>query len=164
MKSRWLQILTAPVQRRFATWLERRMPAVSTLVLEQRTIFILPAPSGIYFFAMGLVVLIGAAFWLSSQLPLSDHGTPTLLVPAALSTLLIGLLALTIRRGVLSQGIGYLIMENGIFAFGVGLSTMPVVVEFGLFFDLLVCTLLFGTVVRTLNSLPNPVDTGPLSE
>jgi hydrogenase-4 component E len=110
------------------------------------------------------VMLLGIAFGLSSHIPAPHQTTPALLVPTALAMLLIGLLTLMIRSLPTMQVIGYLTMENGVFAFGIGVSNLPIVVELGLLFDLLICTILFGAVMPHINETLEPVDTHSLVE
>ncbi|MBP7676407.1 MAG: hydrogenase, partial [Thermoanaerobaculia bacterium] len=58
------------------------------------------------------------AILFSGNLPLAPEHAGTLLVPASLATLLSGFLVLTTRKKAISQVVGYLILENGIFIFG----------------------------------------------
>ena len=61
----------------------------------------------------------------------SDACAP-LLVPASLATVLAGFLLLTTRRKAIMQVLGYLVLENGIFLFGLLLvEAMPFLVEIG---------------------------------
>jgi len=62
------------------------------------------------------------------------------------------------RRKALTQALGYLILENGIYVFGVLLAeAMPFMVEAGVLLDLLVAIFIMGIMVnqisRTFSSL-----------
>jgi len=49
------------------------------------------------------------------------------------------------RRKAVTQVLGYLMLENGIFLFGQGLATdLPVLVELGVLLDLLVAAIRHG--------------------
>ena len=59
---------------------------------------------------------------------------------------------LTTRRTALTQVLGYLIFENGVFAFGILLTeAMPLMVEAGILLDLLVAIFVMGIVINQIN-------------
>lgn len=110
-------------------------------------------------------LLIGVAFWASAQLPAPRASTPTLLVPVALATLLIGFFIIVSRNKAITQVVGYLLMENGIFVFGMSLAReMPFVVELGILLDVLVGVFVFGIVIHHISEAFDHVDTHALSE
>ncbi len=70
----------------------------------------------------------------------------------ALVLLLIGMLLMLTRRLALSQIIGFLVMENGIFLYGLTQTRgMPLMVEMGVVFDLLIAVMVAGFVIFRLN-------------
>jgi hydrogenase-4 component E len=82
-------------------------------------------------------------------LPLAQAHTSTLIVPASLATVLTGFLLLTTRRKALTQAVGYLVLENGIFLFGLLLvEAMPMMVEIGALLDLMVGVFVMGIVIH----------------
>lgn len=94
----------------------------------------------------------GLAMALSSSLPLRSEHASHLLVPAALATVLNGFLLLTTRREALTQVLGYLVLENGIFIFGLLLiDAMPLIVEVGVLLDLFVGVFVMGIVIHHVN-------------
>jgi len=94
-------------------------------------------------------VFTALAFIFAAKLPLAPEHQGLLFVPASIATLLTGFLVLTTRRKAISQVIGYLILENGIFIFGLLLTTaMPVLVEAGALLDLLVGIFVMGIIVN----------------
>ena len=102
---------------------------------------------------------IGTALALafSSKLPLlPEHyaevgHTGHLLVPASLSTVLIGYLILATRHRAITQTLGYLVLENGIFIFGLLLiEAMPLLVELGVLLDLFVAVFVMGITIQHL--------------
>jgi len=108
-----------------------------------------------------LMGLVGTALALlfSSTLPLLDAGSHTsrgifehLLVPTALSTVLCGFLILVTRVRAITQALGYLMLENGIFLFGLLLvQAMPFQVEIGVLLDLFVAIFVMGIIIQHIS-------------
>lgn len=70
----------------------------------------------------------------------------------ALAMLLMGMVMMLTRRFALSQLIGFLVLENGIFLYGITQTHgMPIMVEMGVVFDLLVAVMIAGVVIFRLN-------------
>lgn len=91
----------------------------------------------------------GAALIFASRLPLPEGHRHHLLIPAALATVLTGFLILVTRREALGQVLGYIVMENGIFIFGLLLiEAVPLLVELGVVLDLFVGVLVMGIIVN----------------
>jgi hydrogenase-4 component E len=73
-------------------------------------------------------------------------------LPVAVSLMLIGLGLMIGRRKALSQVAGLIIMENGVYlAALVATLGLPVAVELGVFFDLLIGVLLLGVLAYRIN-------------
>lgn len=117
----------------------------------------------------GPTLVLGAlftalAFWFASRLPLAAAHHERLFLPAAIATLLIGCLLLITRRKAISQVLGYLVLENGIFIFGLLLTeAMPVMVEAGVLLDLLVGTFVMGIVIKHIGREFSSLDTSRLT-
>jgi hydrogenase-4 component E len=78
------------------------------------------------------------AFVFADQLPLMPLHLDSLIVPTALATIMSGFIALASRRKAINQVVGYLLLENGIFIFGLLLTeSMPLMVEAGAMLDLI---------------------------
>ena len=104
------------------------------------------------------------AFIFAARLPLAPAHEGLLFVPASIATLMCGFLVLMGRRKAISQVIGYLLMENGIFIFGLLLAdAMPVMVEAGALLDLLVGIFMMGIVINHINREFSTIDTSRLS-
>jgi hydrogenase-4 component E len=98
------------------------------------------------------------------SLPLPPAVASTLLVPAALATLLAGLLVLVSRSKAIAQVLGYLLVENGIFIFGLSLMRdMPLLMELGVLLDLFVAVFLMGIVVHHISREFDHLDTRELT-
>ena len=103
-----------------------------------------------------------AALLFADQLPLAEAHRSSLFVPASLATLLAGFLVLTTRRKAISQVAGYLMLENGIYVFGL-LLYQAMVVEVGVLLDLLVGIFVMGIVLNHIQREFSSLDTEQLS-
>jgi hydrogenase-4 component E len=93
-----------------------------------------------------------AALVFSSTLPLADEHTGPLLVPTAFATVWAGFLLLTTRRKAIMQVLGYLLLENGIFLFGLLLlEAMPFLVEMGVLLDLFTGVFVMGIIIHHIS-------------
>jgi hydrogenase-4 component E len=112
--------------------------------------------------------LIAVSFLIGDRLPLPggpEEQVSTLLIPAALSTLLIGLLVLVSRTLALIQVVGYILVENGIFLFGLALvREMPLLVELGILLDVFVGVFIMGIVVYHISRTFDHLDTQELTQ
>jgi hydrogenase-4 component E len=91
----------------------------------------------------------GLAVLFARTLPLIRADAGALVVPTSLATVLTGFIVLTTRRKALTQVVGYLTLENGIFIFGLTLiEAMPFLVEAGILLDVLVAVFVMGVVVE----------------
>jgi hydrogenase-4 component E len=90
-----------------------------------------------------------AVMTFAAKLPLRAEHASHLLVPAALATVLISFLILITRREALAQVLGYLVLENGIFIFGLLLiDALPVLVELGVLLDLFVAVFVMEIILH----------------
>ena len=100
-------------------------------------------------FMLGAAAL-AVAFAVAARLPAT--GSSSLLVPVALVTLMIGLIVLITRTKALSQVLGYLMLENGIYLFGLTQARrVPFLVEAGVLLDVFVGVFVMGIVVFHIN-------------
>jgi hydrogenase-4 component E len=107
----------------------------------------------------------GLAMVFSYSLPLADEHTDLLLVPASLSTVWTGFLMLTTRRKAIMQVLGYLLLENGIFLFGLMLlEAMPLLVEVGVLLDLFTGVFVMGIIIHHISREFASISTEHLSE
>ncbi|MBU0482214.1 MAG: hydrogenase [Proteobacteria bacterium] len=112
-----------------------------------------------------MTLMLGAlttagAFIFADRLPLLPEHQHSLFIPAAFSTLGAGFLMLITRRKAITQVLGYLIFENGIFIFGILLAeAMPLLVEAGVLLDMLVAIFVMGIVMNHINREFSSTDT-----
>jgi hydrogenase-4 component E len=110
-------------------------------------------------------VILGAlgtvfALLFADQLPLAEQHTGALLVPTSIATVLSGFILLITRFKALTQVVGYLVLENGIFIFGMLLvEAMPLVVEMGVLLDLFVGIFVICIIVNQINQAFSSMDT-----
>jgi len=109
-------------------------------------------------------VFTALSFGFAGRLPMLPEHQNYMFVPASIATLMTGFLILTTRRKAISQVIGYLILENGIFIFGLLLAgAMPIMVEAGALLDLLVGTFVMGIVINQISREFSSLDTSRLT-
>jgi hydrogenase-4 component E len=107
----------------------------------------------------------GLSVVFARTLPLAAGDATALLVPASLATQLTGFLVLTTRRKALTQVVGYLTLENGIFIFGLTLvEAMPFLVEAGVLLDVLVGVFVMGIVVDHISREFSSIEGDELTE
>lgn len=96
------------------------------------------------------------------------HGGFTTLAPTAsvvivacvFALILTGLILLISRKDMFGQGFGFLVMENGIYAFGLALTPgMPIFVELAVLFDLVALTVLMVSLLRVAQEVHSSVST-----
>jgi hydrogenase-4 component E len=106
----------------------------------------------------------GLALLFSARLPLMESSVATHLVPASFATVFTGFLVLTTRQKAVMQVAGYLILENGIFLFGLLLlEALPFLVEIGVLLDLLVGVFVMGIILNRIQRTFSAIDTTHLS-
>jgi hydrogenase-4 component E len=107
---------------------------------------------------------LGISIWAGARLPLPPAVRSSLLVPVALATILTGLLVIVSRSKAITQVLGYLVFENGIYAFGVGIAPdAPVLVELGVLLDVFVAVFVMGITIFHINREFDDIGTERLS-
>jgi len=97
-----------------------------------------------------LVIMAGAAlvifsYWVSLPIGRLDMAATRNIVAISLSVVMLGLLMMVTRQQAVVQVIGFMSMENGLFLAAVAATHgMPLVVELGIAFDVLVAAVIFG--------------------
>jgi hydrogenase-4 component E len=110
------------------------------------------------------LALLGLCFLIGSRLDASMVAGTDLLVPVALFTLVTGLLVIVSRRKAVTQVLGYLGMENGIYAFGMAFAIQePLLVEMGVLLDVFVAVFVMGITIYHISRQFDHIDTDRLS-
>ena len=111
---------------------------------------ILQASSSLVIGAMGVVFALGVAARIGAELGLTQT-VVVLALTVMLSMKLIGFLMLTVRHEAISQILGLLVLENGIFLGAqILVPGMPLLIEIVILFDLLIVVACFGLLVQYL--------------
>jgi hydrogenase-4 component E len=112
---------------------------------------------------LGAAATAAALLVSNSMAPAGAQGG-NLIVPTSIATVLVGFIILTTRFKALTQVIGYLILENGIFVFGMLLvEAIPLVVEMGTLLDLFVGVFVISIITNKINEAFSSMDTRELA-
>jgi hydrogenase-4 component E len=140
------------------------VPAVMLLVLRtvalrRETRPLLPTRTAL----IAAVALTLIAFAVAPRLELSDAFPAQRALPVSLALTFIGLLLMTTRRKAISQLIGLITIENGIFLAGlIATLGLPFFVEIGVFFDLLVAVGVTAVLTMRINEHFDTMNTDEL--
>lgn len=105
-----------------------------------------------------------ASVGLAGVLPLRPEHAGSLLFPGALSAMLTGFVLLIGRTKAITQVCGYLILDNGIYLFGLLLlGSTPLIVEAGILLDLTVAVFVIGIIVDRIRREFDTLDTRSLT-
>ncbi|MBI2955214.1 MAG: hydrogenase [Chloroflexi bacterium] len=110
--------------------------------------------------AIGLVLV---AYYIAGPLAPQEGFVTGNSLPAAVSMLLIGLLNMLTRKKAISQVIGIVAMENGLYLMAVTATQgLPLAVELGVGIDLVVGVMVMGFVTREIHRTFNTINTDRL--
>jgi hydrogenase-4 component E len=101
----------------------------------------------------------------STGFPESARGVSHHLIGVALSMLLIGLFLMVTRKKAITQILALLTVENAVFLVAVGVTSgMPLVVELGMSFDVMLAVLILGILVQRIVARFESMDVSQLSK
>jgi len=110
------------------------------------------------------VLALAAAFWMGAHLPVSPAIPSPLTVPVALFSIIAGLFLIVSRKRAVSQVLGFLVLENGVYTFGVGvMEETSFLVEAGVLLDVFVAVFVMGIIIFHINREFDTIDTDRLS-
>jgi hydrogenase-4 component E len=111
---------------------------------------------------LGLTVV---GYRVSTGFPQGTVGVTHHVLGVGLSTLMIGLFLMVTRKKAISQVLALLTVENAIFLVALGITSgMPMVVELGIFFDVILAVLVLGVLVRRIVDRFESMDVSRLSK
>jgi len=111
---------------------------------------ILQPSSALVVGALGVVFALVVAYHIGDSMGLASR-VAVLALTVMLSMKLIGFLMLAVRREALSQILGLLVLENGIFLGAqILIPGMPLLIEIVILFDLLIIVACFGVLIQYL--------------
>lgn len=109
----------------------------------------------------GLAIILISVF-ITSHLHLTLPAGHDIILITAITTMASGFFLMMARSKAITQVIGYLMLENGIYLIGTALtdhSHTIYVVEFGVLLDVLVGVMIMGIILHNINSAFDDVDT-----
>lgn len=110
------------------------------------------------FLIAGALVIV--AYLATGQIMGHGSGLVHEALQAGVAMMLIGMLVMSTRKLAVMQIAGFIMMENGLFLTGVGTTNgMPLVVELGIFLDMLIGVLIMGMLVFRINRTFESIDT-----
>ena len=111
---------------------------------------------------LGLTVV---GYRVSTGFPEGTQGVSHHLIGIALSMLLIGLFLMVTRKKAITQILALLTVENAVFLVAVGVTSgMPLIVELGISFDVILAVLVLGVLVRRIVARFESMDVSRLSK
>lgn len=111
------------------------------------------------------VVIVGLSVVLAHRLPIPPGVRSGLLVPVSLATMMMGLFMTVSRLKALTQVIGYLVFENGIYLFGLLVSKdMPWLLEMGVLLDVFAAVFIMGIVIEHISREFDSIHTDRLTQ
>ena len=111
------------------------------------------------------VLLTVIGYRVSTGFPEGAAGVSHHLIGVALSMLLIGLFVMVTRKKAITQILALLTVENAVFLVAVGVTSgMPLVVELGISFDVILAVLILGVLVRRIVARFESMDVSRLSK
>jgi len=132
-------LLTLALKGFFVPWLMDRM--IKRLKLENH-IDPLKNPVILLLTASALVIF---AYWVSIPIQKAHLANISKLLALSIAIILIGFFMMTVRKQAVLQVIAFMSIENGLFLSAISASDgMPLLIELGVAFDVLVAAVLFG--------------------
>lgn len=111
------------------------------------------------------VIIFAISFWLSARLLYTNSPVSPLVAPVAFATFFTGAFIIVSRMKAITQVIGYLILENGIYFFGSAfLGEQTVLVELAILLDIFAAVFVMGIAIFHISREFDHIDTEKLSE
>lgn len=110
------------------------------------------------------ILVLGSSLWWGYVLPLPEESPAALAIPMVFFTIITGLFLIVSRRQALMQIVGYLALENGIYAFGVFFAqSESMLIELGVLLDVFVGVFIMGIMVFNISREFDSIETSQLS-
>lgn len=111
------------------------------------------------------VLALSASFWLDGRLDLPQNPGSAIVIPVSFSLMFTGLFLVIARRTAVNQVLGYLVLENGIYAFSLAMvRDVPFLVEIGVLMDMFVAVFVMGIAIYRINSEFDHIDSDRLTK
>jgi hydrogenase-4 component E len=110
------------------------------------------------------VLALALSVWLTSEMKPALREAPFVMLDSSIFLIFVGLFLIISRRNALMQVIGYLVLENGIFVFGViTVVGTPMLVELGVLLDAFVAVFVMGIAIYHINREFGSIDVDRLT-
>lgn len=110
------------------------------------------------------IFVLSSSLWWGYVLPLPNETGYSLAIPMVFFTILTGLFLIVSRRQALMQIVGYLALENGIYAFGVFFAqSESMLIELGILLDVFVGVFIMGVMVFHISREFDNIEASQLS-
>src|SRR5665213_424927 len=110
------------------------------------------------------VVILTISFWMCQRLPMPESLASSWLAPVAIFSIFAGLFLIVSRKRALNQVLGFLVLENGVYTFGVGLAPQSsLLVEAGVLLDVFVAVFVMGITIFHINREFDHINTDKLN-
>jgi hydrogenase-4 component E len=107
---------------------------------------------------------LGVSFWVCTRLPIPDNIASAWLLPVSFFSIFAGLFLIVSRKRAVNQVLGFLVLENGIYTFGIGVAVRtPVMVEVGVLLDIFVAVFVMGITIFHINREFDHINTDRLT-
>lgn len=127
----------------------------------ERHVEAIPHSAPVTLFAAAMVVF---CYWIVLPVARLELAATRNILAVSLSVVLLGLLMMVARRQAVSQVVGFMSMENGLFFAAVAATSgMPLVVELGVAFDVFVAAILFGVFFLQIRDAIDSLDVDRLN-
>lgn len=147
-------VLKTGVIPQFFFWLIRR------LHVHREIESYINIPSSVFFSAL----LVFLSFYVTGELKALTTVFSREVIPIAIATIFLGMLMMTTRKKAVTQVLGLLLIENGLFLMAVTMTFgMPLLVELGIFFDVLVGVIIMGIFVFKIRGAFEGIDVDDLT-
>ena len=109
------------------------------------------------------ILALAVSIWTTRHLSIPGPAGSPLIFPVSLFTILVGLFHIITRRTAISQVLGYLVLENGIYTFAVVIvGEVPLMVELGVLLDIYVAVFVMGITIYHINREFDHIDADQL--
>jgi len=150
--------LTFTLKVLFIPWLLHRLVRRLGIDREAHTV---EHPALIMMAAAALVIF---AYYVTLPIHQVAHSITRNTIAISMAVVLLGMLMLITRNKAVSQVIGFMSLENGLFFAAVAATHgMPMVVELGIAFDVLVAAVIFGVFFFHIRDSIDTLDVGQLN-
>lgn len=111
---------------------------------------------------LGSGILVYFSYFMISLIP-GELGELARDLPIAISLILIGIFLMITRNKAITQMVGFLILENGIFIIEMGISGMGLLIEVGILFEMMIGAIVMGIMLFNINRTFNTINTSKLT-